>query len=99
MARPPSYSASKVGLNGLKAHKQVSENDRVGQEWIDGAEEKTRRIMLLVVGPRALKTTFTGFHDMGKDPKVGAEAVVRLIGNEDDKHVFDQSMCRFNRTR
>jgi len=32
MARAPAYSASKVGMNGLTAHLQVGENDRVAAE-------------------------------------------------------------------
>ena len=35
MGRLPSYGASKVGMNGLTAHMQTAENDRIAAEEVD----------------------------------------------------------------
>lgn len=78
MARYPPYGFSKVGLNGVTAHMQVFENERVAKEKEEG-KTPSGKIKFYSVAPGLLKTAFTGFNAMGKEPKDGAEAVVRLI--------------------
>ncbi|RFU26312.1 hypothetical protein B7463_g10035, partial [Scytalidium lignicola] len=77
IAKYPPYRFSKVGLNGVTAHMQVFENDRWNK---DKGEGKTSgHIQFYSVAPGLLKTAFTNFNAAGRDPKDGAEAVVRLI--------------------
>ncbi|ROV92433.1 hypothetical protein VPNG_09579 [Cytospora leucostoma] len=78
MGRAPAYGASKVGLNGLSVHLQVEENDRVEA----GISVEEPRIKTFVVAPGLLRTSFTGFSEKAKDPKDGAEAIVRLALEE-----------------
>ncbi|OCL02960.1 NAD(P)-binding protein [Glonium stellatum] len=84
MGRYPPYGASKVGLNGLTAHMQTTENDRVTAELAEGkrTDAKFGKVKYYVVAPGVLRTAFTRFADIGKDPKLGAEAVVRLMEGE-----------------
>lgn len=77
MARYPPYGFSKVGLNGVTAHMQVFENERVAKEKEEG--KTSSKISFYSVAPGLLKTAFTGFNALGRDPKDGAEAIVRLI--------------------
>lgn len=78
MARYPPYGFSKVGLNGVTAHMQVFENERVAKEKEEG-KTSSSKISFYSVAPGLLKTAFTSFNEMGRDPKDGAEAVVRLM--------------------
>lgn len=78
MGRAPAYGASKVGLNGLSVHLQVEENDRVEA----GISVEKPKIKTFVVAPGLLRTSFTGFSEKGRDPKDGAEAIVRLALEE-----------------
>lgn len=85
MGRFPSYGTSKVGLNGLTVHMQIEENDRIEaeKETLSGRP----RIRFYVAAPGLLKTAFTGFWEMGKDPALGAEVVYHLA--TDDKHTYE----------
>ncbi|OCK97824.1 short chain dehydrogenase/reductase family protein [Cenococcum geophilum 1.58] len=85
MGRLPPYGASKVGMNGLTAHMQTAENDRIAAEEVKGEGIKEGRIKYYVVAPGLLKTALTSFH-LGKDPKDGTGAVVRLIEDQEGKY-------------
>ncbi|CAI7661387.1 unnamed protein product [Penicillium palitans] len=84
MARVPDYGASKVGMNGLTAHLQVGENERVA------AGDAKPRIRFFISNPGLLKTAFSNYITTGKEPQAGAESIVQLIG--DDKGKFDHAM-------
>lgn len=73
----PIYGSSKVGLNGLTVHMQVGENGRVKAEEARG-KKGAERVRFSTVAPGLLKTAFTGFMEGAKDPREGAEVVVRL---------------------
>lgn len=81
MAVYPPYGFSKVGLNGVTAHMQVFENERVLKEK-EGGKPASGKINFYSVAPGFLKTGFTGFNAMGRDPKDGAEVVVQIIEGE-----------------
>ncbi|EAL87811.1 hypothetical protein CNMCM8812_004375 [Aspergillus fumigatus] len=85
MARVPPYGASKVGMNGLTAHLQVSENERVA-----AGEAKAPRIRFFISNPGLLKTAFSNYIAWGKEPQAGAESIVQLMGDEEGK--FDHAM-------
>ncbi|EMD93858.1 hypothetical protein COCC4DRAFT_155115 [Bipolaris maydis ATCC 48331] len=85
MARVPPYGASKVGMNGLTAHLQVSENERVATDRTD-----TPRIRFFISNPGLLKTAFSNYISWGKEPQAGAESIVQLLGDEEGK--FDHAM-------
>ncbi|KAF3481810.1 short chain dehydrogenase/reductase family protein [Arthroderma uncinatum] len=88
MGRIPSYGASKVGMNGLTAHLQVAENDRVADT---GPENDSRpRIRFFISNPGVLKTSFSNYVAWGKDPLTGAESIVQLLGDDEGK--FDHGM-------
>jgi NAD(P)-dependent dehydrogenase (short-subunit alcohol dehydrogenase family) len=82
MYRSPPYGSSKVALNGLTAHLQTVENDR-----IESQKEKNQgnvvsgglKVNYYSVAPGFLKTALTRFNERGKDPFAGAEVVVQLI--------------------
>ncbi|KAI0473197.1 NAD(P)-binding protein [Xylariaceae sp. FL0804] len=83
MGRHLAYGASKVGMNGLTVHLQVQENDRVeAAAGGGGGSSGAPRIKTFMVAPGVLRTAFTGFHEKGKDPAEGAEAIVRLALEE-----------------
>lgn len=84
MGRSPPYGASKVGMNGLTAHLQVGENERVA------AGDAKPRIRFFISNPGLLKTAFSNYAASGKEPQAGAESIVQLIGDEDGK--FDHAM-------
>lgn len=84
MGRNVPYGTSKIGLNGLTAHMQVAENDRV-QANPEGRKPKIR---YFAVAPGVLKTAFTNYA-IGKDPVDGAEVVVRLLGDKEDGSKFE----------
>lgn len=87
MTRIPPYGASKVGMNGLTAHLQVSENDRVAE----GGDGSTKpRIRFFISNPGLLKTAFTGYMSRGKEPQEGAESIVQLLGDDEGK--FNHAM-------
>lgn len=87
MARVPPYGASKVGMNGLTAHLQVAENDRVTAE----PENSMRpRIRFFISNPGLLKTAFSNYIAQGKEPQAGAESIVQLLGDDEGK--FDHGM-------
>lgn len=91
MGRTPPYGTSKVAVNGMTAHFQTAENDRVA---LGGDAAKAPKINYYVCQPGALKTAFTKsvlaewfphaqenakkIYDGLRDPKEGAEVVVRL---------------------
>ncbi|CAF9932194.1 MAG: hypothetical protein HETSPECPRED_008293 [Heterodermia speciosa] len=79
MHRSPPYGTSKVALNGLTAHLQTAENDRVALEKDQGVFTGGPMINYYCVAPGFLKTAFTHFNERGKDPFAGAEVVVRLV--------------------
>jgi len=83
MGRFPPYGASKVGMNGLTAHMQTAENDRIAAEEVKGAG---LRIKYYAVAPGLLKTALTAFHGLGKDPKEGTGAVIRLMEDQEGKY-------------
>ena len=87
MARYPPYGISKVGVNGLTAHLQVGENDRIEAEKAEGKESKGSKINYYSVAPGLLNTGFTHYAAAGKDPKLGAEVIVKIIG--DDKLAYE----------
>jgi len=72
----PPYGTSKVAMNGLTAHLQKAEDERIaiGKDLPD-----TSKVNYYSVAPGFLKTAFTRFNERGRDPSVGAEVVVQLI--------------------
>lgn len=81
MTRYPPYGFSKVGLNGITAHMQAMENDRVAKtNATDG------HIQFYSVAPGLLKTSFNNFIDGGLDPKEGAEVIVQLLTDDAGKY-------------
>lgn len=82
MARYPPYGISKVGINGLTAHMQVMENDRIEGEQAGGKPSEGSKINYYSVAPGLLNTGFTHYAAHGKDPKLGAEVIVRIIADE-----------------
>ncbi|ROV97136.1 hypothetical protein VMCG_07468 [Cytospora schulzeri] len=87
MARVPPYGASKVGMNGLTAHLQAGENDRVAAgEGASGGP----RIRFFISNPGVLKTAFANYISWGKEPQQGAESIVQLLGDDEGK--FDHGM-------
>lgn len=74
-------------MNGLTVHMQTAENDRIEAEKGKDEGEKDTRIKFYVVAPGILKTAFTNYFPHGKDPKDGAEVVVRLV--TDDKGTYE----------
>jgi len=81
MGRAPSYGASKIGMNGLTAHLQTQESDRIQAETEKG-EKGNPKIRFYVVAPGALKTAFSGYYPGLKDPKDGAEVITQLVVDE-----------------
>ncbi|KAI1075023.1 short chain dehydrogenase/reductase family protein [Whalleya microplaca] len=91
MARAVAYGASKVGMNGLTAHLQVTENERVAAQSANAENaSKNPRVRFFISNPGVLNTAFTNFHPMGKSPQGGAESIVHIIG--DDKGQYDDHM-------
>lgn len=92
MVRYAPYGVSKVGMNGVTAHMQVVENDRIAKEESEGSASvsasasKDGRIRFYSVAPGLLKTGFTHYAAVGRDPKEGAEVIVRLI--EEDTGLY-----------
>ncbi len=80
ISRYPPYGASKIGLNGITAHLQAMENERVAKEG------KGDPIRFFSVVPGLLKTSFNNFLEGGLDPKQGAEAIVQLIADDKGTH-------------
>jgi NAD(P)-dependent dehydrogenase (short-subunit alcohol dehydrogenase family) len=80
MQRAAPYGTSKVALNGLTAHLQVAENDRARERGNTVAGSK---INYYAVAPGFLKTALTRFHERGKDPLQGAEAVVEILHSDE----------------
>jgi NAD(P)-dependent dehydrogenase (short-subunit alcohol dehydrogenase family) len=80
MHRSPPYGTSKVAVNGLTAHLQTAENDRVAAAG--SADEGGPKVDYYTVAPGFLKTAFTRFNERGKDPYAGAEVIVQLILDE-----------------
>ncbi|CRG83420.1 hypothetical protein PISL3812_00771 [Talaromyces islandicus] len=79
MNRSPPYGTSKVAVNGLTAHLQTAENDRVAAA---SSGEGGPKVDYYSVAPGFLKTAFTRFNERGKDPYAGAEVIVQLILDE-----------------
>jgi NAD(P)-dependent dehydrogenase (short-subunit alcohol dehydrogenase family) len=83
MLRAPAYASSKIGLNGLTVYMQLEEDERAEKEAaaIGGRAGKgggNARVSFYCANPGLLKTALTNFMPMAKDPKDGAEVVVRL---------------------
>ena len=83
MGRYPTYGSSKIGMNGATVHMQTAENDRIAALAEKSEEIKENRVRLYVVQPGVLSTAFTRYSPRGKDPKEGAEVVVRLLLDEE----------------
>ncbi|MCJ1351596.1 MAG: hypothetical protein MMC33_001580 [Icmadophila ericetorum] len=82
MPHIPSYGGIKIGLNGMMAHMQMAELDRSAAVASTGAAGGAT-VRFYVVSPGLLKTALTGFREGARDPKRGAEVVVRLALNEE----------------
>ena len=82
MPRYAPYGISKVGTNGLTAHMQAAENDRIATEEAEGKGKDEGRIVFYSAAPGLLRTAFTHYSAQGKDPKDGAEVIVRLMADE-----------------
>ena len=82
MPRYAPYGISKVGTNGLTAHMQAAENDRIATEEMEGKGKDEGRIRFYSAAPGLLKTAFTHYSTLGKDPQDGAEVIVRLMADE-----------------
>jgi NAD(P)-dependent dehydrogenase (short-subunit alcohol dehydrogenase family) len=87
MTRVTPYGASKVGMNGLTAHLQVVENDRVAAAV---GEDEEPCIRFFIANPGVLRTSFANYIAWGKEPQEGAESIVQLLG--DDEGTFDHGM-------
>ncbi|KUI67761.1 Carbonyl reductase [NADPH] 1 [Cytospora mali] len=83
MGRAPHYGAAKIGMNGTKVHMQLADNDHVAEG--DG-KSLGPRIRFFIVAPGVLKTAFSNFISFGKSPTQGAEAIVRLLEDEEGKY-------------
>lgn len=83
MGRYPTYGSSKIDMNGATVHMQTAENDRVAALAEKGEGTKETRVRFYVLQPGVLKTAFTNYSPRGKDPKEGAEVVVRLLLDEE----------------
>ncbi|KAH9907711.1 short chain dehydrogenase/reductase family protein [Xylariomycetidae sp. FL2044] len=85
--RYPPYGISKVAVNGVTAHLQAMEWDRMAKAGLDRATTKPDGyINYYSAAPGLLKTALTNFHAAGADPKVGAEVVVELIADDEGKY-------------
>jgi NAD(P)-dependent dehydrogenase (short-subunit alcohol dehydrogenase family) len=62
MHRLPAYGTSKVAVNGLTAHLQMVENNRV-ERGMEGSREGGEGIRYYVAVPGFLKTRFTGWSE------------------------------------
>ncbi|KAJ8063295.1 hypothetical protein OCU04_008525 [Sclerotinia nivalis] len=82
MRRSPPYATTKVALNGLTAHLQGVENERVTLERSNESASDVTQINYYAASPGFLKTAFMNFHPAGADPITGAEVVVQLISNQ-----------------
>jgi len=87
MARYAPYGASKVAVNGVTAHMQVLENDRIEAEQAEGKPSAGAKINYYSVNPGLLKTGFTHYSDKGIPPEQGAEAIVQLINDDGNKYL------------
>lgn len=101
MARAVAYGASKVGMNGLTAHLQVTENERAAAQVSNEKNaSQSPRVRFFISNPGVLNTAFTGFHPMGKPPQGGAESIVHIIGDDEgqyDDHIqweFEEGVMR-----
>ncbi|KAF2792573.1 short chain dehydrogenase/reductase family protein [Melanomma pulvis-pyrius CBS 109.77] len=83
MQRAAPYGTSKVAVNGLTAHLQVAENDRIALAKDKGTMANVSEVKYYSVAPGFLKTALTRFNERGKDPVEGAEVVVRLLLADD----------------
>jgi NAD(P)-dependent dehydrogenase (short-subunit alcohol dehydrogenase family) len=86
MFRVPGYAASKVGMNGLTAHLQAGENDRVADLKKKGEHDGKSYIRFFISNPGVMKTAFSRFHEKAKAPQLGAESIVRLLADENGKY-------------
>lgn len=86
MTRYAPYGISKVGVNGITAHLQVMENDRIAKAGADGTTKPDGYIRFYSIAPGLLKTAFTNYPEAGLDPKVGAEVIVQLIADDEGKY-------------
>lgn len=86
MGRAPPYGSSKVGMNGVMMHMATMENDRVQAEKEKGNVLREGILKFYVVAPGVLKTAFTNDAPWAKDPKEGAQVVVRLVLDDKDEY-------------
>ncbi|KAI1762582.1 short chain dehydrogenase/reductase family protein [Hypoxylon sp. FL1150] len=80
------YGISKVGVNGVTAHLQAMEIDRISKAGVDPKMKPDGYINYYSVAPGLLKTALTNFKDTGLDPKIGAEVIVELIADDEAKY-------------
>jgi NAD(P)-dependent dehydrogenase (short-subunit alcohol dehydrogenase family) len=86
MIRYAPYGMTKVGVNGITAHLQAMENDRMLWAELEAETNPTGHINYFSVAPGLLKTDLTRWNEAGADPKVGAEAVVELIADDEGRY-------------
>ncbi len=86
MMRYAPYGISKVGVNGVTAHLQAIENDRMMKNGVDPKTKPDGFINYYSVAPGLLKTALTKFKEGGLDPRVGAEVIVELIADDEAKY-------------
>ena len=89
MMRFPAYGGAKVGMNGMTAHQQAREEDRVKAEH-EAADPGTKLdkgfVKWYIINPGIMKTAFSRYSPRGRDPKESAEPILRTAF--DDKGEF-----------
>jgi hypothetical protein len=81
--RSPPYGTSKVALNGLTAHLQTVEDDRIALGNDQGSVAGGPKVNYYSVVPGFLKTALNRFNERARDPVTGAEVVLQLIVNDE----------------
>lgn len=84
MTRYAPYGISRVGVNGVTAHMQAMENDRVAQ--MNAAGDAGGIIRFFSTTPGLLKTEFNDYVEAGIDPELCAEVIVQLISDDQVKY-------------
>lgn len=86
MTRYAPYGISKVGVNGVTAHLQAMEIDRMIKAGVDPKTKPVGFINYYSVAPGLLKTALTKFKEGALDPKVGAEVIIELIADDEAEY-------------
>jgi NAD(P)-dependent dehydrogenase (short-subunit alcohol dehydrogenase family) len=86
MIRYAPYGMTKVGINGITAHLQAMENDRMAKAGVDVKAKPQGYINYYSVAPGLLNTALTRWNEAGADPKVGAEAILELIADDEGRY-------------